>query len=62
MKTLDAVTLMKKLRSISKQDKDWLNEHGDELSDLLYEESVGRAQSWAQGSMLGSPNTLKGGN
>lgn len=62
MKTLDAVTLMKKLRSMPPRDKEWYKEHEDELSDILYDEWLGRVESWLQGSALGSSNALKGSN
>lgn len=60
MKTLDAVALMKGLRKISPRDQEWIDEHGTEVEDLIYEESEGRKQSWNDGSMLGSPNACKG--
>lgn len=59
IRTLDAVALMKKLSERSEVDQQWLDEHEGEFDDLVYEESVGRGQSWEQGSMLGSPNVFK---
>ncbi len=62
MKTLDAVTLMKLIKNPPERDEEWLKEHADEVDDLIYDEWVGRQESWVQGSMLGSPNALKGTN
>lgn len=59
VRTLDAVALMRKLSERSEADQQWLDEHEGEFDDLVYEESVGRDQSWAQGSMVGSPNVFK---
>lgn len=59
MKTLDAVTLIKKSENRSEGEQVWLDEHDGEFDDLIYEESVGRRESWEQGSMLGSPNVFK---
>lgn len=59
MKTLDAVTMIKKLKERSRSDQEWLDEHDGEFDDLVYEESVGRRESWEQGSMLGSPNVFR---
>jgi hypothetical protein len=50
---------MKKLSERSEADQQWLDEHEGEFDDLVYEESVGRTQSWEQGSMVGSPNVFK---
>lgn len=59
MKTLDAATTIKKLKEKSRSDQEWLDEHDGEFDDLIYEESMGREQSWNDGSMLGSPNVFK---
>lgn len=59
IRTLDAVELMKKLSERSEADQRWLDEHEGEFDDLAYEESIGREQSWRDGSMLGSPNVFK---
>ena len=55
MRTLDAVSLIKRLKVRRKPDQEWLDEHDGEFDDLVYEESVGREQSRLDGSMLGTP-------
>ncbi len=59
MKVLDSVPAIKKSETRSESDQAWLDEHDGEFDDLIYEESVGRRQSWEQGSMLGSPNVFR---
>lgn len=55
IRTLDAVSLMKKLSERSEADQKWLDEHKGEFDDLIYEESTGREQSRLDGSMWGTP-------
>lgn len=59
MKTLDSLPLVKASRIRSKSDQEFIDEHDGEFDDLVYEESVGRRESWEQGSMLGSPNVFR---
>lgn len=60
MRTAEVIGMMKQSDAVSESDKEWIDEHGSEYDDMAYEESVGRAQSWNDGSMLGSPNAYKG--
>ena len=59
MKVLDSIPLIKKSEHLSEEKRAELDEMERELDDLIYEESVGRRQSWEQGSMLGSPNVFR---
>ena len=59
MKVLDSIPLIKKSGTLSEEERAEVDEMEREFDDLIYEESVGRRQSWEQGSMLGSPNVFR---
>ena len=52
MKTLDAVALIRSLKSSRREDKEWLDEHGAEIEDLVYEEYQGKKEAVAMGCMV----------
>lgn len=53
MRTLDAVELVERCRYPRQSDKEWLEEHRDELDDLLYNHTKAIEESKRQGCMLG---------
>lgn len=53
IKTLDAVALMKALKTKSPKDKEWLEEHEGEFDDLVYETHQGQREAIAMGLMVG---------
>lgn len=54
MRVLDAVELVERCRHPRQADKEWLDEHRDELDDLIYREYEGRVEAKAIGSTFGS--------
>lgn len=54
MRTLDAVELVERCRYPRQADKEWLEEHRDELDDLIYREYEGRVEAKVQGCVFGS--------
>ena len=54
MRTLDAVEMIERCRHPRQSDKEWLEEHRDELDDLTYRNYEGRVEAEAQGCIFGS--------